>query len=702
MENNINPVRPPMETTITSLFSSPQPRKEFVDDLAMKLHFQYLELKSTPIEIEYKKGNWFNSFRRKIQARPVFLVLSILIALLILTGVVYAFGRLSGYIPGFGFTNSSGQATYVLDESVVLEQDNIIFQLHQAVSDEVTFWVEIQVENLSEEPVFSSAYLILEDGSQLESQAGYSEYLDNITTLAFRFSHLSPDLINATLIIEELLESPVSIPFRLRPIQEDEILPMSALEDYPISSESVNGLMLSLDYVAPASDRTIFQVSVHFDQPGSFIIGPWTVSLQDQNGKVYPLTEITPSNIDRNKSALYQTTTFKGNESLILKLRNEMQVENKINIMRDYSPDPGKFMFDPGENPQPGQIWELDEKVQVGDTTLYVVRAELFEEHEISFEFAADPNVTAVMLYADVPDIRNARSRPPVENQNFSSAIGFHQIPNEPFEIEIGSVYLSKSGVWQLEWTPPAAPMGTSARLFPTAIVPTMITSTATVEIEDDLYQRVKTLSDQFDAPYQQGPGWVRVVREQHSKVEDGQVGSPAYYKTNEWYEIDMDGYIQRSLYTDFNENGTILQQAATIGNYSINFTFGGSGYNELEPRQFSLDRLNESFLHADEYKSEISGEEVDCQDGKRCLLIRVKDLFEQPIQEYGSEKAIGGTVLNVWINLETGLQFKLESIYLYNDGSEEVRSTRQVLQVEKVEQVPAEVIGILDRVVLP
>lgn len=701
MESNLNPVPHPMETNISALFTSPQPRKEFVDDLAMKLHFQYLELKSTPIEIYPPKERWFLSLRRKLQARPILLILSILIAMLVLTGVVYAVGRLSGYIPGFGFTNSS-QSVYVLDVPVKQDAGQVIFELTQAVSDDEKTWVKLRVENLPEEPHFSSAYLRLEDGTQFERILGHTEFLDGVSTLAYSFAPLPGENTQLTLVITDLLDSAVEIPFSFRPIRDGEMLPVVELGDYPLYSDAQQGVQLSLDYVAPASDRTVFQVSVHFEQPNTMIIGPWMVSLQDQNGMVYPLTDITPSNVDRNKSALFQTSAFAGNESLILKLRNDMQLENKINIMRDYSPDPGKFMFDFGDNPQPGQVWELDEQVQVGDATLHVVRAELLGGNELSFEFSADPNVTAVILYAEVPGIRSARSRPPVENQNFSSVIGFQQLPMEPFEIQIRSVFRTISGVWQVEWTPPAAPLETSTQLFPTATASTLITPTPTVEIEDALYLEVKRLSDQFDAPYQQGPGWVHIVTEQHSKVKEGQLLPPAYFKTNEWYEVDVDGYIQRSLYTDYTENGTILQQVATIGNYSINLTFGGSGYNEMEPLRFSLDRLNESFQHADEYKSEISGEEVDCQDGKHCLLISVKDVLEQPVQESGSEKSISGIVLKVWIDLQTGLQFKYESIYLYDDGSEEVRTTRQVLLVEKVELAPEEVVGILDRVVLP
>jgi hypothetical protein len=701
MENEMNPSPKTIDTSLTTLFSSSQPRKEFVDDLAMQLHFQYLELNSSQIVIQPQRGNWLAGMQSKLRARPVMLVLSVLAAMLVLTGIVYAVGRLSGYIPGFGFTSGS-QTIYVLDEVTEVQENGLMLQIEQAVSDEERFWVKVRVENLKEPPFFSTSYLLLEDGTRIELVSSGSTYQDGLTTLTYTFPALPADTEHLTLFIENLGDNPIQLPLALRPIQNGEMIPVTELDEYPIYSSSQHGLQLSLDHVAPGSDRTVFQVSVLFDEPSTMIIGQWTVTLQDQDGHIYPLTEITPNDIDRGKSALYQTIPFTGNEELILTLQSVPIVEQKINVMQDYSANPGKFIFDPGGNPQPGQVWELDEQVQVGDFTLQVVRAELNNANELIFEFKEYPDVTGVMLYADTPDIKSARSGVPAGNQNFTGVIGFHQLPAEPIEFQIRSVYFSVAGEWKINWTPPATPDGSTALAFPTATVPMLPTPTDTIPSEDALYLEVKRLSDQFDAPYQQGPGWVHIVREQHSKVEEGQLIPPAYYKTNEWYEVDADGYIQRSLYTDFTENGMILQQSATIGNYSINFTFGGSGYNEMEPHRFSLDRLNESFLHADEYKSEISGEEVDCQDGKRCLLISVKDLLEQPIQLSGSEKSISGIVLNVWIDLETGLQFKFESIYLYDDGSEEVRTTRQVLLVEKLELAPAEVVGMLDRVVLP
>ena len=350
MENEMNPSPTSIETRLSTLFASSQPRKEFVDDLAMKLHFQYLDLKSSQTIIQPQRDHWFPGMKRKLRARPVMFVLSVLIAMLVLTGIVYAVGRLSGYIPGFGFASSS-QTIYVLDEVSEVEENNLLIQIEQAISDEERFWVKVRVENLKEPPFFSSSYLLLEDDTRIELVSSGSSYQDGLTTLTYTFPALPEDIEHLTLFIENLGDNPIMFPLALRPIQNGEMIPVTEMGEYPIYSPTQHGLHLSLDHVAPGSDRTIFQVSVQFDDPGAMIIGQWTVTLMDQEGRIYPLTEITPGDIDRGKTALYQTIPFTGNEELMITLQSVPIVEQKINVMRDYSANPGKFIFDPGDDP---------------------------------------------------------------------------------------------------------------------------------------------------------------------------------------------------------------------------------------------------------------------------------------------------------------------------------------------------------------
>ncbi len=313
MNKNFNLTQSTIDTNLHTLFTSQHPQQQFEEELANKLrsHHQHLLPSRTEHQIAHSQPK--KVFWMKLRARPATLILSILFAMLALTGIVYAVGRLSGYIPGFGFANSS-QSIYVLSEMIQMEENGVLTQVEQAVSDEDKFWVKLSVENLLELPNFSTAYLLLEDGTRVEFELGENSFSDGVASFAFSFPALPPGTTTLTLNIEDLIEKPILIPLVLRSIREGELLPVAEQGEYPLYSPFQQGLRLSLDYVAPASDRTVFQVSLQFDEPYTMIIGQWTVALSDQGGRVYPLTEITPSNIDRGESALFQTAPFRGNE----------------------------------------------------------------------------------------------------------------------------------------------------------------------------------------------------------------------------------------------------------------------------------------------------------------------------------------------------------------------------------------------------
>jgi len=84
-----------------------------------------------------------------------------------------------------------------------------------------------------------------------------------------------------------------------------------------LRSETQDGITLVLDHIAPDADKTIFQVSIRFDQPGMILNGDWNVTLMDQNGAIYPAIDITPNTMDGN-AKIFQTSPFNGNEQLML------------------------------------------------------------------------------------------------------------------------------------------------------------------------------------------------------------------------------------------------------------------------------------------------------------------------------------------------------------------------------------------------
>ena len=69
------------------------------------------------------------SLAQALRARPVLLIVVLLLSLALLSGAVYAIGRLAGFVPGFGFATGE---VYVLDEPVELVQNGITLRLEGA------------------------------------------------------------------------------------------------------------------------------------------------------------------------------------------------------------------------------------------------------------------------------------------------------------------------------------------------------------------------------------------------------------------------------------------------------------------------------------------------------------------------------------------------------------------------------------------
>ena len=128
---------------------------------------------------------------------PDLLLQSILafLALLLLTGVAYAIGRLTGYIPGIGFVQKD--SLRVLAEPVSQTRDGITVSIEQVVVDPERTIIIYKTEGLTivaanskgeggGNPFGSSHFLRLPDGTMLEESTGYSgtpePLLNNIKT----------------------------------------------------------------------------------------------------------------------------------------------------------------------------------------------------------------------------------------------------------------------------------------------------------------------------------------------------------------------------------------------------------------------------------------------------------------------------------------------------------------------------------------
>lgn len=688
---------PELESALEDYHSAPQPDSAFASRLDLELRRRFDEI-SIPLKVERM------SFMQTLRARPLAAILVAILALLLLSGVAYAIGRLSGYIPGFGFTSDAGAVT-MLKETVSAESNGITVSVEKAVSDGSRFWVEVNVRGLPTGQDFPAgqAFILLSSGEKIQVQMGNTNPDAGEMRMTYIFPALTGNPLHVTLLIENPGGEIFNLPFELRPIQAGEILPIPPTESAPLQSETHDGLTLVLDNVAPDKDKTVFQVSLRFDQEGVSLNSDWNVTLTDADGRIYPLINITPETLaSSGTTKVYATAPFNGSEQLTLSLTAFPDPKN-LPMSIDFYADVPSFTFDSGANPQVGQTWQLDKTVQVGKYTLNIIRATLAQNTKLIFEAEPVENLNGFML--DSPSdkrIVGSEGSIPGDNANLVSTVSLSEIPSTPIEFRIWRIYYNARGVWKINWQPSASPAQASDLPTSTPLPTPALVATPTFASSDPLLLEVQSLAQKFDAPLQQGAGWVHVIWENISENRQaGQVYPPSYYQDEQWYEVDADGWVLRNLTTDHDANGVILQQTATIGNYAINFTTGDT-FTDIPPYKLSLDMLTQSLAQAAHYNAEVQREETKCEDGSPCLLITLLDSFTQPVQNPGEAQIFGGSGNRTWINLQTGQQVKFESFWVMPDGQERVDSIQRTLLVEKVASPPQEILDIFEKMVAP
>jgi hypothetical protein len=317
------------------------------------------------------------------------------------------------------------------------------------------------------------------------------------------------------------------------------------------------------------------------------------------------------------------------------------------------------------------------------------------------FDFEHDKAVTGLMLFTPDPLLHGGAAGLTLQNGNVSAGLTFDKLPTGPLEVRVVRVYYTAHGPWQIHWQPQPAPLALGMAT-PTAGPTLEPYTTPTLTSSDPFLVEMQSLLQKFDAPLQQGPAWIHIVSETTARVAPGQVIPPAYVHTEQWYEIDAQGYIVRSVSIDRDADGQILQQSASVGNYAINFTTGDGGLNDAHRYRLTTDELVQYLNQAASSSGTITRQELPCEDGRPCIVVTMQESFPKPITNPGEEQAFWGAGRQVWVDSQTGQQVKFQSFWLLEDGSKLISSTKNNLLVEKVASPPQEILDILAKVVVP
>lgn len=695
---------PELEAALDEFYNAPQPAPIFTTHLEAELRHRFNE----PSRSNLKKQFFMEGFMQMLRTRPILVIIVVVIALLALTGVAYAVGRLTGFIPGYGFTESV-QGIYVLDGQVEGKNGNLMVKLEKAIQDDNNLILEVSKTGPD--------YRI--GGASIQPENSEKIYALKMFEVGANRKFVFPKLENPqepiTLMIYamELAGYPnsetVSISFHLHPILPGDMI-IQPTDAVPLVDHH-DGLTLSLDSIAYDKDRTVLQVSLKFDHPGN-IGGMWSVALTDQNGIPYPLQDITPpdenyyTTTDMNNGSttthisagdatrVYETTALHGNGPFTLAL-TVMPVNEPFSI---YVYDWAKaFKFDPGPNPQVGQTWQMDEKIDVNNIHFHVTSAELHNDNglKLVFQASTEDSTLYVNLSPDDETISAATTAIfSVPNQDgFSITFPLSRMPEKPIQFMLSMAAYKPKAPFQVTWQPLAEIHQASGLPTITPIPTALYAEIPTFTSSDPLVLEVQSLMQRYDGWLQKGPGWVHLVHEYSKDPEPNAVTVP-YARTEEWLEIDDSGRVLRSVQIDRDRDGTVIQQIATKGGHSVNFTYGGT-FDSPAIYRVSIDNVTQQVQGMISDGNLFSREVTTCDDGSACLLIT----FPVAHRVSGLEVRSGW---RVWINLVTGQQVRQEEFHMLEDGLFKVDYTFRYLLIEKVADAPQQILDILKNVDTP
>lgn len=445
-----------------------------------------------------------------------------------------------------------------------------------------------------------------------------------------------------------------------------------------VQGSNSGGVALVLDDIQIGADRTLLKVSLKFDSADLFMAGEWNVTMRDSQGKIYPLTNITPDDVDQGETRVYQTVPLPQGERITLDLLS-FPSQNGIPMLMDTSANSETITFDPSVL-QVGESTAVNVEINANGWMVHLNRVEKSAPDTLIFQFAAQDMINGVALFT--PSANTSYTQPP-QNGTTDAVLKFNPMPNTPIQLNVTRIFYQALGAWQLDFSVVKS-MFTDLPAFTPAPALTPAPE-ALFTSQDPLFLEIQNLIRKYNQSVVK-KGWVHAVSE--TAIENTQARQsfpPQYYREEQWFEVDGDGWVLRSLTTDFDKGNQIIQQNVSVGTHGYNLSTGEASENPLY--RLSFDLILSDLEYALKNKQTIFREETTCQDGAPCLALKLSDGFSG--RQY-------------WINRDTGQIVKLAALQYSADGVESVMYTQTFRPAERTSAPPQEVLDALGNVVFP
>ncbi len=395
-------------------------------------------------------------------------------------------------MPGIGFVDL--EQARILAAPVSLRQGGVTLQVEQALAEPDRTLIVISSQGL---PVESSDHLSsrieplpepvlrLPDGSILVVTRQDLYYGGG----KLEFPALPEGVYKITFEIERLPLLPAGAapegwqaPLVLRPATGKlpaDLFPQPCAPEG--ASAVANGVRAQVLQVAQSSEETALQIRFEWENPNwEWQDISFPTELQDDLGNVY--RPIDPSS--RVASAIVQEAAIEESPTVTEELAVPESVETfyfpalslaareaviRLPSLEFSIPDTATFTFDPGTSPQLGQIWNLDEQMEVGGIPLHLVGARLdrddqtfpdeqepFYSLEFTFSTPIDlpQSLSVFFLGTDLADYHGGGGGTP-EPGVYKIEMLFEQIPQSPLPVTIERARVRLDGPWEMRWQIP-------------------------------------------------------------------------------------------------------------------------------------------------------------------------------------------------------------------------------------------------------
>ena len=453
---------------------------------------------------------------RPFSLRPawvtIFVIIILTVSILVIgpQRVLAAVRGLFGYIPGVGIVDQSAPIR-VLEEPVSLTRDGVTVRVFQATLTGAQTQIIYQVfgvprsaypENDAVSGCITDAFLRLPDGTQMEITENMPPVPININEATFvlpciwntlpgtvpenweigvRFVPAPPDL--TVLPVMDV------IPVTQTPAYSPDETPGQAIQTTPTTIAIASTAIISVEQVIDTEDGYILIGSIHSQIPdGSWmqVIGPATIL--DAVGKRVSYSipmDIHPEN---------ETNLRQGGFSWALQIQGAgvtfpITISYSGVIISQVDPQASaQLTFDAGPNPQPEQVWTLNQDVQLVGSTVRLVSVTASADG-YSFHIDPGPDLSSVSVQIEGYQAAGGGGGGTWGGE-FNTSLMFSELPKGSLTLLLTNpLSASSTQVWQGQWQPEAP------RAFPTVTA----SNDSGICLNADSFQTLTTLPAGLD-----------------------------------------------------------------------------------------------------------------------------------------------------------------------------------------------------------